>query len=78
MDICSVGFSASLADHFLDIKGFLSLMSASVFLSVKMAVATDLASQIEGLYLLLCPAQLWFISVSQCNIKSVPFHSEIF
>lgn len=46
-----------LGDSVLDVKGFLPLISASVSLSVKMAVATVVGSEVEGLYFLVCPGQ---------------------
>lgn len=52
MGKCSVSSLAFLGDHILVIKGFLSLILTSVFLSVKMAIVTILASKLEGLYLL--------------------------
>lgn len=52
---CSVSSLALLGDHILDIKGFLSLILTSVFLSVKMAIATIVASELEELYLLVFP-----------------------
>lgn len=46
-----------LGDSVLDVKGFLPLISASVSLSVKMAVATVVGLEVEGLYFLVCPGQ---------------------
>lgn len=46
-----------LGDSVLDVKGFLPLISASVSLSVKMAVETVVDSEVEGLYFLVCPGQ---------------------
>lgn len=64
MGKCSVTSLAGLGDPVLDVKGFLSLISASIFLSVKMAVATVIASELKGLYILVCPGQ----PVSACAL----------
>lgn len=57
MGKCSMSSLAVLGDPVLDVKGFLPLISASVSLSVKMAVATVIDSEVEGLYFLVCPGQ---------------------
>lgn len=63
MGKCSVTSFAVLGDPVLDVKGFLPLISALVFLSVKMAVATVIASEVKGLYFLVCPGQPLFLPV---------------
>lgn len=66
--------SEILGDYILDVKRFLSLILASVSLSVKMAVTTIFASEVEGLYFLACSEQPWFMPVAWCSINGDSFH----